>query len=155
MAVATPCQFPISMQQLGLTKQQLPLTLASDHLFTINRSWVSRKESKILDTNNLGNPSENNITSLMYRAGFRNTWEWKDVMSNIWSFLQQEVMGAFMKWRLGYFQKHMYSCENMISTLGVYLRNERAYPKSCIMVFLYKKIHRQRNCKFTILLHVI
>lgn len=52
MAVATPCQLPISVQQLGLTKQQLPLALPSDGLLAIDRSRVSRKESKVLDTGN-------------------------------------------------------------------------------------------------------
>ena len=48
MAVTTPCQLPISIQQLGLTKQQLPLTLASHHLLAINRSRVSEKRAKYL-----------------------------------------------------------------------------------------------------------
>lgn len=109
MAGDTPCQLPISMQQLGLTKQQLPLTLAFDYLLAINRNWVSRKESKVLDTSNSGNPSESNITGLGYWASFWNTWEWENIMSNNRSFLQQEEVDAFTKWRLGYFQIHVQS----------------------------------------------
>lgn len=41
MAVATPCQLPISIQQL-------PLTLASDYLSAMNRSGVSEKGAKYL-----------------------------------------------------------------------------------------------------------
>lgn len=41
MAVATPCQLPISVQQL-------PLTVASDYLPAMNRSGVSEKGAKYL-----------------------------------------------------------------------------------------------------------